>query len=122
MLRASTDYTLLPSTLAVSHRNEPEAEVALSCASYSHAPSRSPGEVGAANDTAGTKQQLPKGRHQPTQHEDQQQYRPREDSVAAPPPSSATPEDEEAAAAIGPYLRLKAVLAQGVRIDLAVAE
>lgn len=57
------------------------------------------------------------------QHEEQHlQQRPQEDSLALAPPSSATPEDEEAAAAIGPYLRLKAVLAQGVRIDLAVAE
>lgn len=120
MLRASTDFALLPSTLALVPRSEGESESYSPYPPVAQAAQRSQGGVVAFSDVAGTKQP-PKGRQAEAQH-DQQQQHPQDESLVAPSSSSPQQEDEEIATALGPYLRLKALLAQGVRVDLAVAE
>lgn len=84
-------------------------------ASSSHTSSNNPG---AEQEARAKPPQPAKGQLEDAQHEQPSQKK-------ALPPASSTAiqaEDEETAAAMAPYLRLKAVLAHGVRVDLAVAE
>ncbi|KAL8447904.1 hypothetical protein Emed_004199 [Eimeria media] len=123
VLRASTDFVLLPSTLATGLR--PEAEPAeapmadpASAQVRPSGPQRSNADV---SDTPVAKQQPLKNGPANTQ-QDQQQQSSQDEPASAPASAPGPLEEEEAAAAMAPYLRLKGVLAHGVRVDLAVAE
>ncbi|KAL8453879.1 hypothetical protein Emag_001687 [Eimeria magna] len=123
VLRASTDFVLLPSTLATGLRPEAEAAEApmahpASAQVQLSLPQRSNADV---SDSRVAKQHPP-GRGPVDTQQGQQQQSSQDDSAGAPASAPAPLEEEEAAAAMAPYLRLKAVLAHGVRVDLAVAE
>ncbi|KAL8271258.1 hypothetical protein Esti_004824 [Eimeria stiedai] len=123
VLRASTDFVLLPSTLAIGLRPEAEpAEVPIAHPASTQVQPSSPQRSNAAvTDTARAKQQPPRNGPDDTQ-QDQQQQSSQDDPAVAPALAGGPLEEEEAAAAMAPYLRLKAVLAHGIHVDLAVAE
>ncbi|CDI75740.1 sec7 domain-containing protein, putative [Eimeria praecox] len=120
VLRASTDFTLLPSTVAVAapSSSEGETERDVSEAPHMQRASLTQRESPAPSGGAGPEHQPPKGPNELPQREQQTQQ---QEAAGAGSPS-ASPEDEEAAAARAPYLRLKTVLSHGIRIDAAVAE
>ncbi|KAL8437169.1 hypothetical protein ACSSS7_001148 [Eimeria intestinalis] len=123
VLRASTDFMLLPSTLAVGLRPEAEpAEASITHpASAQVQPSLPHWSNADVSDTAVAKEEPPRSVPVGTQ-QDQQQQCSQDDSAVAPALTRGPMEEEESAAAMAPYLRLKSVLAHGVRVDLAVAE
>ncbi|KAL8434250.1 hypothetical protein Efla_002015 [Eimeria flavescens] len=122
VLRASTDFVLLPSTLAMGLRAESElADASISYLTNAQAlPTPQQQPPPAVSDPVGAKQQPSASRSADEQQEQRQQSITA--SPVAPVSTAGLPEDEETAAAIAPYLRLKAVLAHGIRVDLAVAE
>ena len=120
VLRASTDFTLLPSTMAVAAvcSSEVETDRDVSEALHVQRSSHLQRESLALSGAGGPEHHLPKGPNELPQRERQAQQQ----EVAGAGSPSASPEDEEAAAARAPYLRLKTVLSHGIRIDVAVAE
>lgn len=121
VLRASTDFALLPSTLAVPvvSCSETEAERGASELRQMPRPPRYQGDARAGSHTSGAEQQLQRGHVELPQHEQQMQQ---QENAATRSPSSTAAEDEEFASAKVPYLRLKTVLSQGIHVDAAVAE
>ncbi|CDJ27700.1 sec7 domain-containing protein, putative [Eimeria mitis] len=117
VLRASTDFTLLPSTVAVAAAGCSEVETERDASEALHVQRVPPTQKGPAGPSGvvGPERKLPKGPNEPQQPVQQHE-------VPGSGSPSASPEDEEAAAARAPYLRLKTVLSHGIHIDLAVAE
>ncbi|CDJ49832.1 sec7 domain-containing protein, putative [Eimeria brunetti] len=118
VLRASTDFALLPSTVAVAAACSSEVEAERDVCEAQPLQRASQRESQALSGTVGPEHQLPKGPNELQQREQQAQQ---QEAAGAGSPSLST-EDEEAAAARAPYLRLKTVLSHGIRIDVAVAE
>lgn len=121
VLRASTDFALLPSTVAVAAAcSEVEAERDIAEAPHLQRAPLTQRELSVPIGAVGPEHQLPRGPNEVLQREQQAHQQEVPGAGAGPP--SVSPEDEEAAAARAPYLRLKTVLSHGIRIDMAVAE